>query len=1120
MLAINLIAVVIIAASAGAGLIFIQNGMEKTIENDLTAIANIADDLIATQIDLLKADAYAAAQHLIDADSKDFHKVLEEQLKNNDKFMALTVFNRGGIVDFAGAAPTPADLLNSEYMQKALAGESVISTTRNDPSGKLVFHVCVPMGWRVLSVTISGMFFSDLLSDVTIWDSGHIFIDDKDGFVIANPRSEWVLERRNFINMAKNDSQYQDVADSISHMIAGETGFGRFSIGGSRRICAYKPISNSRAGWSLGVIAPLAESPIQSVRNGLLLVVAVCLPLSLITSFFAAIVIEKPYKKSSEMVMALERQTERLHTINSAAALLLRSDVDHFETDLRNCMGMMAGCVNADRVYVWKNHTEDGELHCSQQYEWSGGAEPQHGKSVTLDVSYARQLPGWEGKLSSGRHINGVVSSFSREEQAQLTPQGIVSILVIPVFLQGRFWGFIGFDDCHGAREFTTDEVSLLRSGSLMIANAILHIEMMLKLIQAQDAAVASAEAKSDFLANMSHEMRTPLNAIIGLTELMVDSDEVIGEARENLIKVYNSGMMLLSLINDILDLSKIESGKFELIPVEYDTPSMINDTITLNAVRVGSKPIKFNLIIDETLPCKLFGDEMRIKQIFNNILSNAFKYTKEGSVDWSVSYELKNDTVWLVSSVKDTGIGISPKDIEKLFSDYSQVDTKSNRKIEGTGLGLAITRMLTEMMDGAVTVESEYGKGSTFTVRIRQGFINDTPIGPDVAENLKGFQYTDLRRDRSSKLVRVYIPYAKVLVVDDVVTNLDVARGMLKPYGMKVDCVASGPAAIELIRSGEEKYSAIFMDHMMPGMDGIEALRIIREEINTEYAKTVPIIALTANAISGNEEMFLGKGFQAFLSKPIDIIQMDAVINRWVRDKNLEKELSGENQAESNSQDRRQQSSRRSGEDRRSGFDRRELNKLPIYGLDLEKGLERFGGDEESYTDVLNSYALNTPALLDKAIECAAEERLPDYAIIVHGIKSSSRSIGAEMLGTKAEALEHAAKAGNIAFVILNNDAFIQAAQKLIADLYAMQSDIDKENPKPLKAAPDKAVLAGLRTSCEEYDIDGVDEAMAALENCEYESGSDLVEWIREQVNVMGFQQIAERLSAELKEG
>ncbi|MDR3278955.1 MAG: response regulator [Synergistaceae bacterium] len=1105
MLVINLIAVLIVALSAYAGLVFTQRGIEKTIEGDLTAIANITDSLVTSQINLLKANAHVAAVHLVEAREEDFHKVLEQQLETYDDFLALTVFDQNGLVDSAGDSPTPASHLKSDYIQRAFAGESIISsthsdTTDSDPGGNLVYHVCVPMEGRVLSATIQGLYFTDLLSNIKIWDSGHIFILDDQGYIIANPRIEWVLKQRNFIELGKLDSQYKDIAGIISNMISGQPGYGRYALNGKERICSYRPISGSLVGWTLAVVAPIAESPMRDVRRGLLIVVALCLPLSLIASFFASRIIEKPYHKAHEMVMALELQTERLHTINDAASLLLHSGVDHFEGDIWNCMDMMARCVGVDRMYVWKNHTKDGQLYCSQLYEWSEGAEPQQDKNFTRDISYSENLPGWEETLSAGHSVNGIVRNFSPEERAQLAPQGIVSILAIPVFLQGCFWGFIGFDDCRSEREFTIDEESLSRSGSLMVANAILRNEMMLKLIQAQEQAMASTEAKSSFLANMSHEMRTPLNAIIGLAEITLDACEVQGECEENLIKIYNSGMMLLSLINDILDLSKIESGKFELVPVEYDTPSLINDTITLNIVRIGSKPIKFNLTVDETLPSRLFGDEMRTKQIFNNILSNAFKYTKEGSVDWSVSFEQDGESVWLVSSVKDTGIGISEKDAKKLFSNYSQVDMKSNRKIEGTGLGLAITKRLTELMDGTITVESEYGKGSTFTVRLRQGFVDETKIGAEVAENLKGFQYADLRRDRSAKLLRSYIPYAKVLIVDDVATNLDVARGMLKPYGMKVDTVTSGPDAIELIRSGEEKYNAVFMDHMMPGMDGIEALRIIREEIDDEYAKTVPIIALTANAISGNEEMFLKKGFQAFLSKPIDIIQMDAVINHFVRDKNLEKELSGSMADEPDNLGRQ------------SGFDRREFDKWQINGLDFEKGLERFSGDMGNYLDVLKSYASNTPSLLDKALKYT-EEGSPDYAIIVHGIKSSSRSIGAEMIGGQAEALEHAAKADDMEFVAANNDAFIQAAQKLIADLSIMLGSIEEKKHKPQKAEPDANMLANLLKSCEAYDIDGVDEAMAALEGCEYESGAELVEWLREQMSVMGFKQMAQRL-------
>jgi CheY-like chemotaxis protein len=342
------------------------------------------------------------------------------------------------------------------------------------------------------------------------------------------------------------------------------------------------------------------------------------------------------------------------------------------------------------------------------------------------------------------------------------------------------------------------------------------------------------------------------------------------------------------------------------------------------------------------------------------------------------------------------------------------------------------------------------------------------------------------------------------VLIVDDVATNLDVARGMMKPYGMQIDCVTSGQAAIDLIREARVAYSAIFMDHMMPEMDGIEATRIIREEIGTDYAKNIPVIALTANAIVGNEEMFLQKGFQAFLSKPIDIMRMDVVINQWVRDKALEKKMSLDSQTGL---------PREGGRTGSDPGDHPIYGRLKIKGLNVEQGLKRFSGDEETYLGVLKSYALNTPPLLDQLRSCT-EESLPNYAVVVHGIKSSSRSIGAEAIGARAEALELAAKAGDLNFVGRDNSDFIKTVQALLDGLSAVLRDLAEENPKPTKAEPDAEVLVALLEACQSFDIDEVEKAMGELESYAYESRGELVEWLRSQVNVMGFKRIAERLS------
>ncbi|MCL2806754.1 MAG: ATP-binding protein [Coriobacteriia bacterium] len=396
-------------------------------------------------------------------------------------------------------------------------------------------------------------------------------------------------------------------------------------------------------------------------------------------------------------------------------------------------------------------------------------------------------------------------------------------------------------------------------------------------------------QAKSNFLASMSHEMRTPLNAVIGLSELVMHDGEAAEETEDRLSKIHSSGMTLLGIVNDILDISKIESGKFELHPVEYDTPSLINDIVTLNVIRIREKPIVFSLKVDEELPRYLFGDDLRVKQVFNNLLSNAFKYTHAGTVEWSMGFEQCDSEIVLASSIKDTGIGIKDEDIPKLYKDYSQVDAQVNRLSEGTGLGLSITKRLVTMMGGTIEVASVYGEGSTFTVRLHQKLLSDEPIGKEVADNLMGNRYAASKRGQRAGFVRIDLSYARVLVVDDMPTNLDVAKGMMAPYGIQTDFASNGLQAVEMMRAGTPRYDAVFMDHMMPGMDGVEALRVIREEIGGTYAQTIPVIALTANAIAGTEKMFLSRGFDAFISKPIDILQLDSVLRQWVRNKNFE---------------------------------------------------------------------------------------------------------------------------------------------------------------------------------------------------------------------------------------
>ena len=494
---------------------------------------------------------------------------------------------------------------------------------------------------------------------------------------------------------------------------------------------------------------------------------------------------------------------------------------------------------------------------------------------------------------------------------------------------------------------------------------------------QAEKASIA----KSEFLANMSHEIRTPMNAIIGLNDIIMEEcedTEIYAHAKD----VQSAARNLLAIINDILDLSKVESGKMELVYVDYYIKNMANEIIAMMDMAASQRGLILKYECDETIPCCYSGDDGRIKQILINIINNAIKFTKKGYVRTYITGKpgKNEDEEVLIFYIEDTGCGIREEDLNRIFEDFRQVDSKRNRSAEGTGLGLAIVKHLVELMGGTIDVESTYGKGTMVTIMIPQRIVDRRPVSetPEIPQNEQ--KITD----------NFTAPGVKVLIVDDNVINRKVARGFLKNYTFDLTEAESGPEAIQLV--GDQRYDIIFMDHMMPGMDGIEVAEIIRRDCGENGAAPV-IIALTANAMEGMREHFLEHGFDDFISKPLDRRELHKLLLRWVPEKY------------------------RQADDKKEESKPLDASVFKIDGIDMDAAMNYYSGDEDGFVDLLELYCMDGKRKTE-LLRGLVKTDILRYQIEVHGLKSASANIGAVKVSDMARSHENAAAQGDIEFI------------------------------------------------------------------------------------------------------
>jgi len=779
---------------------------------------------------------------------------------------------------------------------------------------------------------------------------------------------------------------------------------------------------------------------------------------------------------------------------------------------------------------------------------------------------------GWEGLLSAYMPVFDETGNVTAIAGVDVEDRSIV-----------RAWKLVTF----------LTIVQIITVAVVFVSGIIYFIFLNRQVEIAQDA----SSAKSEFLAKMSHEIRTPMNAITGMAELALREDrhEII---HEHILTIKQAGNNLVSIINDILDFSKIEAGKLEINPVNYMLSSLINDAVNIIRTRIMEKPLRFFTNIDGKIPNNLIGDEVRLRQILLNLLSNAVKYTEKGHVGLTITAEKRdNKQVWLKITVSDTGRGIKPEDQAKLFDEFVKVDMKKNQNVEGTGLGLAITKRLCIAMGGDISMKSEYGRGSVFTVIIPQSIelgtifaVVEEPekkkvlvyerravyansvcwtlenmsvpyvmvtdhddfaealfckewfyvfsgyglykkIKPLIGQNDASFyggkkpslalmaewgteayipdvrfvsipvQSMSIANVLNGKtdskgyiknfgVIRFTFPRARILVVDDIATNLKVVEGLLAPYRAVVDTCLSGLQAIEMVKqavSEKREYDIVFMDHMMPEMDGIETTAIIRALEGGRF-RTMPIIALTANAVVGMREMFIENSFNDFLSKPIDISKLDEILDRWIpkeKRKNEKEEIINERLSDNSS----------------------DFLFNSISGVDTTKGIAMTGGTVANYIKVLSLFCKDVEKRLPLLQRLPSADTMPAFITDVHALKSASASVGVQEISNWAAEFEAAGKAADMVFI---NDHLLEFAQKLTMLVKNIRDVLEKSKTEYQDVPPS----GNADTLLSPFQSQLFNELADALKSQKISEIKRILSILNQQVNDSKYKEILEQIS------